>query len=872
MLGAGGKTRTALALAACALATTAGISYAHPLGHTTEQHTIASGPPIAPGSDFNTLVEGPGAPRVVRPLPTASALAGRQSRRGSLSYFAQLTDFQLADEESPARVEFTDPGASAAFRPHEGLHPWAIDFSFRQLNQFTGQSPHQQAGGRRAAMDFGLVTGDNSDNQQLNETAWVRDLIEGRSVPENFNSGTGNFGGTSCTALDQTQLASRYPGGAAGEAPRYTGVQDYDDVGVKTDYYDPDQPAGQYSAWPRYPGLMDRAQSLAFAPVGLRRGSTLVPTFVTNGNHDGLVQGNEDASALFEQVAIGCRKIVQSTSSLPFGTDESPNPNFLHNPVDLAAGVPVPPDTRRQFVDRRQLKQVYSSGIQPDDHGFAYVEPAENAASGGSATYFARDLKPGIRFISVDTVSDGGTVQDSANGNIDHPQFRWLESEIARAEAQNKLVVVFGHHPIRSLDSNTVDEAASPCTTNDAHGHDVNPGCDLDPRSSAPLHQGQDRPGAKGLATLLNEHPSVVAYVAGHTHENKVLACGTAEGCPARANWWEINTSAGAADWPQQSRLIELMDNRDGTLSLFGTLTDFAAPLPIPASGTSASGFGSSQMGSLSHAIAFNDPQGGDGTGEGAAQDQNVELLVDNPRTNTIRGTAGDDVIRGTPGDDVILCGDGDDRVDAGPGNDIVRCGRGNDVVFGGDGDDQIFGESGSDRLFGQNGADRVSGGSGRDGATGGSGRDRVGGGSGGDRLRGGTGNDRLTGRSGNDRINGDGGNDRLSGASGKDRMNGDSGRDRVAGDSGNDRVSGGPSRDRLAGGSGRDRLRGQSGNDRASGGSGNDRVGGDSGNDRLRGDRGNDRLSGGRGRDVLIGGPGRDRLRGGPGRDRGRQ
>ena len=57
------------------------------------------------------------------------------------------------------------------------------------------------------------------------------------------------------------------------------------------------------------------------------------------------------------------------------------------------------------------------------------------------------------------------------------------------------------------------------------------------------------------------------------------------------------------------------MDNHDGTLSLFGTLTDFGAPLGIRL-GAAASGFGHSQMGSLSHAIAFNEPQAGDGAGE----------------------------------------------------------------------------------------------------------------------------------------------------------------------------------------------------------------------------------------------------------------
>ena len=43
-----------------------------------------------------------------------------------------------------------------------------------------------------------------------------------------------------------------------------------------------------------------------------------------------------------------------------------------------------------------------------------------------------------------------------------------------------------------------------------------------------------------------------------------------------------IRTSA-EADWPHQDRLIELIDNRDGTLSLFGTLVDNLAPAAAPA-------------------------------------------------------------------------------------------------------------------------------------------------------------------------------------------------------------------------------------------------------------------------------------------------
>jgi len=77
-------------------------------------------------------------------------------------------------------------------------------------------------------MDFGLPTGDQSDNQQLNETLWVRQLVEGGQVLDP-NSGKGSFEGTTCTPLDQAALMAKYPNLDA-EAARYTGVQDYDDL------------------------------------------------------------------------------------------------------------------------------------------------------------------------------------------------------------------------------------------------------------------------------------------------------------------------------------------------------------------------------------------------------------------------------------------------------------------------------------------------------------------------------------------------------------------------------------------------------------------------------------------------------------------
>jgi hypothetical protein len=80
------------------------------------------------------------------------------------------------------------------------------------------------------------------------------------------------------------------------------------------------------------------------------------------------------------------------------------------------------------------------------------------------------------------------------------------------------------------------------------------------------------------------------------------------------------------------------MDNRDGTLSLFGTLLDSAAPAAPPAPGNALS-FTTPQLASLARTLAFNDPQSqglegssGDASKRGRRIDRNVELLVKDPR------------------------------------------------------------------------------------------------------------------------------------------------------------------------------------------------------------------------------------------------
>ena len=126
------------------------------------------------------------------------------------------------------------------------------------------------------------------------------------------------------------------------------------------------------------------------------------------------------------------------------------------------------------------------------------------------------------------------------------------------------------------------------------------------------------------MTAYLLTQQRLIAWVNGHTHRNEVTAHSRGDGS---GGFWEINT-ASHIDYPQQSRLVEVADNGDGTLSIFTTILDHAGPADAHADLSSTTA-----LASLSRELSYNDPQRNTAA-TGVAKDRNTELLVKKPSTS----------------------------------------------------------------------------------------------------------------------------------------------------------------------------------------------------------------------------------------------
>ena len=531
---------------------------------TTAGSRIVRGSLVGKGYRRLKRVDGEG--HLVRTDLGVPARSGRARRRRPVSCFVQLSDMHVIDVQSPLRVEYLDRYEDTESTPGPGLFGSAYrphEMLTAQIGDAMVRRVNALERGPVGGQRIGFVvqTGDNSDNSQLNETRWNIGLLDGGRVVPD-----------------------------SGDLTRFEGVMDGDPATYDVHYWHPHgAPAGKEVdlprrrwGFPKVPGLLDAARR-PFRAAGLD-----VPWYTAFGNHDGLVQGNVPAgTSNLNAVATGPIKLVTppagfSPAQLEGYLTGGDLAGFLQGLADQGdPGIrQVTPDPRRRLLTRAEIVEEHftTSGL-PVGHGFT----ATNRAQGTAYYSFTRGL---VRMVVLDTVNPNGY----ADGSVDVTQLAWLQAKLAATT--DKLVVVCSHHTSSTMDNLIVGTGADPT-----------------PRV----------PGSQVVGELL-KHRNVVAWVNGHTHTNGVTPHKRATG----GGFWEINT-ASHVDWPQHARVIEVMDNRDGTLSLFGTLIDHASPLSYQGDLSDAP-----HLASLARELAANDWQRRT-VDHGPRNGRNVELLVRRP-------------------------------------------------------------------------------------------------------------------------------------------------------------------------------------------------------------------------------------------------
>ncbi len=334
--------------------------------------------------------------------------------------------------------------------------------------------------------------------------------------------------------------------------------------------------------FPSVPGLLAAARR-PFQAAGLG-----MPWFAVHGNHDNMMQGTVPATGWLGEFLSGSVKFVSPPDDLDAAQAlagfTSANADAL---LELSRGrrLTITADPGRAPVTRDvHVREHFATSGTPAGHGYSQRNADEGIA------YYAFDHGV-VRCVVLDTVNPHGGWQ----GSLDATQLGWLEGELARCASRP--VLLFSHHPIETMINDTCPAGADRRVLGDE------------------------------LRAVLLAHPCVVAWINGHTHIHAVTPV-RAEGEPG--GFWQV-TTASHIDWPQQARIIELVETATG-LALCCTVLDSAAPASY--SGTQTPG----DLAALGRELAANDWQlsflinAEGGAGAGTSADRNVILPIEWPR------------------------------------------------------------------------------------------------------------------------------------------------------------------------------------------------------------------------------------------------
>ncbi|GED99993.1 metallophosphoesterase [Gordonia spumicola] len=334
--------------------------------------------------------------------------------------------------------------------------------------------------------------------------------------------------------------------------------------------------------FPTIPGMLHAAIRTHVSP-GLK-----TPWYSVFGNHDDQLLGTVPNGIVDWLYLSDVKYDLPGTDPTAvaigraLGSDPSAVPGLL---ATLRRTGPVLPATRdlrrRPYTAQEFVRKHFDPAITgpgPVGHGFSDPD---------GPTWYRFQIAPGLVGIAMNTTNSMGI----ADGSISEKQLAWIERQISSHSDQ--LVMVFSHHTSQTMTAKLPNpETPGEATFDGTH-----------------------------LVERLKSHTNVIAWVNGHTHKNQIFAH---KGSTPKHSFWEINT-ASHIDFPQLARIIEVADNKDGTLSIFTPLIEADSPYTADTSDLSQKG-----LASLYRELAFNDIHA-DPALLGVPSDRNCELILTHP-------------------------------------------------------------------------------------------------------------------------------------------------------------------------------------------------------------------------------------------------
>jgi len=322
-----------------------------------------------------------------------------------------LSDLHICDAQSPTRLEFIDRMADpdhpmqpllhyiGTYRAQEFLTVQVLEAMVHSVNKI------EKGPLLGKSVDGVIITGDVTDNAQVNELNWYKSVLHGGPVAPNSGS-------------DETFESFHSP-------------DNKDEYYYHPDVPGADRPQKLYD-FPAFPGVT-KASVAPFVATGLKH-----KWLAIHGNHDSLLQGTTTPTDELNKVSTGNRKFsgLKPEANLleliekfgEIGPADYPSLELLYTEQVTA-------DPNRRFMDVTEwVNQHTDCG---HDHGLSKSNP--------NVAYYYKDFANNIRFIAMDTVNGYGGWQ----GCIDREQFKWLKDLLDNSS--DKYVILSSHHPLEKI-------------------------------------------------------------------------------------------------------------------------------------------------------------------------------------------------------------------------------------------------------------------------------------------------------------------------------------------------------------------------------------------------------------------------------------